>query len=92
MDRFASALIDALGGTAKVAELMHAPISTVHNMRTRRLTESRLNHLRRIAQDSVPPVNVTVLAAAYGVELRSIEPASVQSSGNADANSPQVPA
>lgn len=90
MDRFASALIDALGGTAKVAELMHAPVSTVHNMRTRRLTDSRLNHLRRIAQDSVPPVNVTVLAAAHGVELRSIELVPEQSSGKTAETSPQA--
>ena len=81
MDRFASALIDALGGTVKVAELMHAPISTVHNMRTRRLTESRLNHLRRIAQDSIPPVDVAKIAASHCVELRSIEALPNESSG-----------
>jgi hypothetical protein len=92
MDRFASALIDALGGTAKVADLMHAPVSTVHNMRTRRLTDSRLNHLRRIAQDYVPPVDVSALAAAHGIELRSIDPALDQSSGKIDASSHRVPA
>jgi len=90
MDRFASALIDALGGTARVAELMHAPLSTVHNMRTRRLTDSRLNHLRRIAQDSAPPVDVASLAATHGVELRSIEPMPAQSSGKNDTSSHRV--
>lgn len=92
MDRFASALIDALGGTAKVAELMHAPISTVHNMRTRRLTESRLNHLRRIAQDSTPPVDVAEIAATHGVELRSIETLPNESSGKNRETSLPVPA
>jgi hypothetical protein len=92
MDRFASALIDALGGTAKVADLMHAPISTVHNMRTRRLTESRLNHLRRIAQDCAPPVDVAALASIHGVELRSIDAVPDQSSGKTLESSLRVSA
>jgi len=92
MDQFASAVIDALGGTAKVAELMHAPVSTVHNMRTRRLTASRLNHLRRIAQDQVPPVNVALIAAEHGVELRSIGPHDALSCGNANEVSARVTA
>jgi len=83
MDRFASAVIDALGGTAKVADMMHAPVSTVHNMRTRRLTASRLNHLRRIAQDQVPPVDVALIAEEHGVELRSIGRHNTTSCGNA---------
>ncbi|GAA4220210.1 hypothetical protein GCM10022253_23840 [Sphingomonas endophytica] len=71
MSTFASALIDALGGTAKVASLAETPMSTVHNMR-RRLTESRLNHLRRIAEDAGLGSQVMALAADHGVMLKPL--------------------
>lgn len=71
MDLFASALIDALGGTAKVASLAEAPMSTVHNMR-RRLTRSRLNHLRRIAAAEGLSREVIDLARAHGVALEPL--------------------
>lgn len=71
MSTFASALIDALGGTAKVASLAEAPMSTVHNMR-RRLTDSRLNHLRRIAKDEGLEARVADLAAVHGVPLKPL--------------------
>ena len=90
MDQFASALIDALGGTTKTATLMEAPISTVHNMRTRKLTGSRLNHLRRIAQNVEPPVDVAALADRFGVELEPIDGLECPSSGNTQAVSAEV--
>lgn len=68
MDRFACALITAMGGTTKVARAMHASVSTVNNMR-RQLTPSRLNHLRRIAEQEHPALNVDALAAEHCVEL-----------------------
>ena len=83
MDRFACALIDALGGTAKVAQAMHAPPTTVSNMRTN-LTTSRLNHLRRIARQEHPSLDVEALAAANGVELPPIGPSDTASSGMTD--------
>lgn len=83
MDEFASALIDTLGGTTRTATLMDAPLSTVHNMRTRKLTGSRLNHLRRIANDLEPPVDVAAIAARFGVELDPIEGLNGPSSGKA---------
>lgn len=82
METFASALIDALGGTTRTAELMNAPLSTVHNMRTRKLTGSRLDHLRRIARDMQPPVDVSAIAARFDIELDPIQPLSLSSSGN----------
>ena len=72
MDPFASALIDRLGGTARVASLADAPMSTVHNMR-RRLTVSRLNHLRRIASDIGLADEVENLARQHGMELSPID-------------------
>lgn len=92
MDEFANALIDALGGTTKTAALMEAPLSTVHNMRTRKLTGSRLNHLRRIANDLEPPVDVPALAARFGVELEPIDSLGCASSGNAHDLSGEVTA
>lgn len=69
MDTFPAALIDAMGGTTVVAKLMHAPVSTVNNMRTRRVTDSRLNHLRRIAIAEFPNLDVDTLATQHGVAL-----------------------
>ncbi len=80
MDRFACALIDALGGTTKVAHAMHAPASTVNNMRSN-LTSSRLNHLRRIAQQEHPNLDVEALAEEFGVELLPIPEPDHQSLG-----------
>ena len=68
METFASALINALGGTAQVAELSDAPMSTIHNMR-RCLTGSRLNHLRRIAAMEGLAERVDEVARQHGVEL-----------------------
>ena len=84
MDRFACALIDALGGTAKVAQAMHAPASTVSNMRSH-LTTSRLNHLRRIAKQDHPGLDIEALAAEYGVELLPIPEPERQSPGSSSA-------
>lgn len=68
MTTFASALIDKLGGTASVASLADTAMSTVVRMR-RRCTDSRLNHLRRIAVMEGLSDEVAALAATYGVEL-----------------------
>lgn len=54
---------------------MHAPVSTVNNMR-RQLTPSRLNHLRRIAEQEHPALDVDALAANHSIQLvplRSVE-------------------
>jgi hypothetical protein len=69
MDAFASALIDAMKGTSNVARLAKAPITTVHNWRRAGLAPSRLDHLRRIARDEFPGVDVAAIAAAHGVSL-----------------------
>jgi hypothetical protein len=87
MNGFACALIDALGGTAKVAQAMNAPPTTVSNMRSN-LTPSRLNHLRRIARQDHPNLDVEALAAEYGVELPPIGSA-VGSSARSSAASSQ---
>lgn len=81
MDDFACALIDALGGLTKVARAMHAPVSTVSNMRSR-LTDSRLNHLRRIAASDFPHVDVEALAEAFGRQLPSMTGGAEPSSGD----------
>lgn len=91
MDRFACALIDALGGTAKVAHAMHAPPTTVSNMRSN-LTASRLNHLRRIAQQEHPSLDVEALAAKHGVSLPPIASGLPSSAGKADEHSGRVAA
>jgi hypothetical protein len=92
MDKFAAALIDALGGTTEVARFMSAPVSTVHNMRTKRLTGSRLNHLRRIARDERPSLDVAALASDHGFELPPIAPEDSPSCGKTDEVSQQVTA
>jgi hypothetical protein len=81
MDTFPAALIDAMGGTTVVAKLMHAPVSTVNNMRTRRITDSRLNHLRRIAIAEFPNLDVETLAREHGVLLPSMGENATASSG-----------
>lgn len=70
MDAFASALIDAMKGTSNVARLAKAPITTVHNWRRAGLAPSRLDHLRRIARDEFPDVDIVAIAAAHGVTLQ----------------------
>jgi hypothetical protein len=49
MDTFADQVIDALGGTSKVAAAIDAPTSTVHSWRAIGIPKSRLAHLRLIA-------------------------------------------
>jgi hypothetical protein len=90
MDAFSIALIDAFGGTSTVARLTKAPISTVHGWRRAGLAPSRLDHLRRIAQDEAPLVDVAALAAEYGVELSPIGPSVGTSCGKADEVSAPV--
>lgn len=46
----ASVIIDALGGTTKVAALMDAPKSTVHSWRSIGIPRSRMAHLALIAK------------------------------------------
>ena len=92
MDDFACALIDALGGTTETARLMNAPVSTVQNMKSRKLTGSRLDHLRRIAQDRDPPLDVDAIAARFDVELPPISGAAIRSPGNGSDLSAQVSA
>lgn len=47
---YADRVIDALGGTSKVAELIEAPTSTVHSWRTIGIPKSRMAHLRLVAK------------------------------------------
>jgi hypothetical protein len=47
---YADQVIDALGGTSKVSELTKAPTSTVHSWRAIGIPESRLEHLKLIAE------------------------------------------
>jgi hypothetical protein len=47
---YADQVIDALGGTSRVAERIEAPTSTVHSWRKIGIPASRLAHLRLIAQ------------------------------------------
>lgn len=49
MDIFACALIDSLGGTVKVAELIEGSTSTVQSWKTIGIPRSRLAHLKLIA-------------------------------------------
>jgi hypothetical protein len=46
----ASAIIDAFGGTTKLARLMDAPISTVHSWRTLGIPASRMSHIGLLAK------------------------------------------
>ncbi len=52
MDTFADQVINALGGTSKVATLIEAPVSTVHSWRKIGIPLSRLAHLRLVAEQS----------------------------------------
>ena len=92
MDRFANLLIDALGGTTSVANKAFTGVSTVHHWRKNGLPASRLDHLRRIAQDEGSSDKVAVIAVECGVDLPNMATASATSLGNADATSLQVPA
>ena len=49
-DPYATAVIDALGGTTALAREIDAPISTVHSWRTIGIPASRLAHLQLLAQ------------------------------------------
>ncbi len=49
MQSFANQVIDALGGTSKVATLTEAPVSTVHSWRKIGIPPSRMAHLRLVA-------------------------------------------
>lgn len=69
MDRFANLVIDALGGTTAVANKALTGVSTVHNWRKNGLSASRLDHLRRIAQDEGSSEKVSAIAAECGVDL-----------------------
>jgi hypothetical protein len=92
MDDFANALIDALGGTTAVANRARTGVSTVHHWRRSGLSPSRLDHLRRIAQDECPSVNVNLIAAEHGVELPPIAVADATSSGTSAEVSQRVAA
>ena len=50
MQSFADQVIDALGGTTAVATAIEAPTSTVHSWRTIGIPNSRLAHLRLLAE------------------------------------------
>lgn len=92
MDRFANLVIDALGGTTAVANKARTGVSTVHNWRKNGLSESRLDHLRRIAQDEGSSDTVSAIAAECGVDLPIMSTNAGASSGNADETSLRVPA
>ncbi len=54
MQNFAAQVIDALGGTSKVATAIDAPTSTVHSWRKIGIPPSRLAHLKLVAaQDGI---------------------------------------
>lgn len=54
----ADIIIDELGGTSAVANLIDAPISTVHSWRTNGIPRSRRAHLRLAAKAHGLPVPV----------------------------------
>jgi len=90
MDRFANLVIDALGGTTAVANKAFTGVSTVHNWRKNGLSASRLDHLRRIAQDEGSSEKVSAIAAECGVDLPTINPPDGTSPGITEKSSPQV--
>ena len=47
---YADQVIDALGGTSEVSRLTEAPTSTVHSWRKMGIPQSRLAHLKLIAE------------------------------------------
>lgn len=69
MNTFADALIDAMGGTTKVAGFTKAPVTTVHAWRSRKLTAARLDHLRRVIATERLDVDVPALARRHGVTI-----------------------
>lgn len=50
MQTFSDKLIDAMGGTSVVSRFTKAAASTVHSWRAKGLSESRLDHLKLIAE------------------------------------------
>lgn len=92
MDRFANLVIDALGGTTAVANKAFTGVSTVHNWRKNGLSPSRLDHLRRIAQDEGSSEKVSAIAADCGVDMPIMSTSTSGSSGNVDETSLQVTA
>lgn len=100
MSTFSDALIDAMGGTTKVSELTDAPPSTVQSWR-KKLTRSRLNHLRRVIETEQLDIDVSALALRFDVVIEGVaaghsEGASALAAGFApgksDAVSPREPA
>lgn len=81
MIEFTNAVIDALGGTTATAQRAKTGVSTVHHWRAKGLSPSRLDHLRRIAQDECPSVDMDGLARQFGVELPPIDLGVTPSSG-----------
>lgn len=49
MEKNASAIIDALGGTTAVHRLTETPISTIHSWRKKGIPAGRLAHLKLVA-------------------------------------------
>ena len=92
MDRFANLVIDALGGTTAVANKAFTGVSTVHNWRKNGLSPSRLDHLRRIAQDEGSFDKVSAIAAECGVDIPIMSAAACGSSGNSNETSHSVSA
>ncbi|VVT20458.1 conserved hypothetical protein [Sphingomonas aurantiaca] len=92
MDRFANLIIDVLGGTTAVANKALTGVSTVHNWRKNGLSPSRLDHLRRIAQDEGSSDKFSAIAAECGVDLPIMSTLAPASSGNNETTSLPVPA
>lgn len=56
MRTIADAVIDHLGGTSAVAKLILAPTSTVHSWRSIGIPQSRMAHLRLVAENEGKPL------------------------------------
>lgn len=56
MNTEANAVLDHLGGTSKVAALIHAPVSTVHSWREIGIPASRMAHLRLASRETATPL------------------------------------
>lgn len=50
MQTEADIILDALGGTSAVAKMTEAPVSTVHSWRKIGIPQSRMAHLKLIAE------------------------------------------